>query len=149
MHSRDIAASLAALLLMYHQVTTWLPLFPWNDVRKYTRKELILEASFNGVLMGAAFACILMGNSGFTHWYPLCYYPFLLFGECMDWWVPYFSDSFAKARGLDYEAKFARTLKLIPHKDGRRTPDANHIVLHVLTLVTAIGVYWNRLVTLP
>jgi hypothetical protein len=50
MHSRDVAASLAALLLVYHQATTWLPLFPWNDLEKYTRKELVLEAAFNGLL---------------------------------------------------------------------------------------------------
>jgi hypothetical protein len=46
MHSRDVAASLAALLLAYHQATTWLPLFPGNDIGKYTRKELVLEAAF-------------------------------------------------------------------------------------------------------
>jgi hypothetical protein len=144
MHPRDIAASLAALLLVYHQVTTWLPLFPWNDVEKYTRKELVLEAGFNGVLMGVGFVCLLARNSGFAHWYPLCYYPFLLFGECMDWWVPYFSDSFAKARGIDYEAKFSRTFKLIPRKANKRTPDANHILLHLLTVLTTVAVYWNR-----
>ena len=144
MHSRDVAASLAALLLVYHQATTWLPLFPWNDIGKYTRKELVLEGAFNGLLMGVGLACLLVRNSGFTHWYPLCYYPFLLFGECIDWWVPYFSDSFAKARGLDYETKFSGTFKLIPHKADKRTPDANHILLHLLTLVTTVGVYWSR-----
>jgi hypothetical protein len=144
-NSRDVAASLAAFLLVYHQVTTCVPLFPWNDVQWYTRKELLLEASFNGVMMGVGLACILGGNSGFTHWYPLYYYPFLIFGECMDWWFPYFSDSFARVRGLDYETKFSRTLKLIPHKAGKRTPDANHILLHLLTLVTTVAVYCNRL----
>jgi hypothetical protein len=64
MHSRDVAASLAALLLVYHQATTWLPLFPWNDIGKYTRKELVLEAAFNGLLMGAGLACLLVRNSG-------------------------------------------------------------------------------------
>jgi hypothetical protein len=94
--------------------------------------------------MGVGLACLLVRNSGFTHWYPLCYYPFLLFGECIDWWVPYFSDSFVKARGLDYETKFFRTFKLILRKADKRTSDANHILLHLLTLVTTVGVYWSR-----
>jgi hypothetical protein len=97
-----------------------------------------------GLLMGVGLACLLVRNSGFTHWYPLCYYPFLLFGECIDWWVPYFSDSFVKARGLDYETKFFRTFKLILRKADKRTSDANHILLHLLTLVTTVGVYWSR-----
>ncbi len=141
-----IAVGLTALLLLYHQVTTSLSLFPWNDTDKYSRNEIFLEAGFNGLLMGMALICVLVRNSGFPHWYPLCYFPFLLFGECMDWWIPYFSEPFAKARkSLDYDAKFSRTLKLIPHKPGKRTPDANHIVLHFLTLLTTVAVYCDRL----
>lgn len=142
----DLAPLLSAVLLGYHQVTTWVPLFPWNDVRAYTRKELLLEAGINGLLMGTALLCLINGNHGFSHWYPLIYFPFLLVGECVDWWIPYFSESFARSRKIwDYDAHFARTLKLIPHKPGKRTPDANHIVLHALTVITCVAVYLDRL----
>ena len=140
------AVILAAALLVYHQVTTWLPLFPWNDVEKYSRRELLLEAGFNGLLMGAGVASLVGGNTGFPHYFPLIYYPFLFVGECVDWWIPYFSDSFAQARKMwDYDAHFARTVKLIPHQPGKRTPDANHTVLHLLTVITIIVVYIERL----
>jgi hypothetical protein len=141
-----MAIGLSVFLLIYHQVTTWLPLFPWNDVEKYSRKELLLESGINGLLMGTAVLCLCLGHSGFNRWYPLIYYPFLFVGECVDWWIPYFSPAFASARKIwDYDAHFSRTLKLIPHKPGRRTPDTNHIVLHTMTIITLVIVYMDRL----
>jgi hypothetical protein len=140
------AVALAALLLAYHQITTWVPLFPWNDVEKYSRKELVLEAGVNGATMGTGLVCLIVGETGFAHWYPLIYYPLLFVGECVDWWIPYLSPAFAKARkAWDYDSHFARTVKLIPHRPGKRTPDANHIVLHAMTVVTIAVVYADRL----
>ena len=139
------AILLTLLLLVYHQVTTLIPLFPWNDVERYSRKEMALEAGINGLLMGMGFLCLLQANTGFAHWYPLFYYPFLLLGECVDWWIPYFSQAFAEGRKIwDYDSHFSRTFKLIPHRPGKRTPDANHIVLHSLTLITLLVVYLDR-----
>jgi hypothetical protein len=140
------AIGITILLLVYHQATTLLPLFPWNDVEKYSRKELLLEAGTNGLLMGTGTLCMIVGNSGFFHYYPLIYYPFLFTGECFQWWLPYLSEKFAQSKvNFDYEALFARTTKLIPHKPGKRTPDANHIVLHLMTVVTIVLVYLDRL----
>jgi hypothetical protein len=141
-----LTVAIAGILLVYHQLTTWLPLFPWNDVELYTRKQLLLEAITNGLMMGTGVICLAMGNIGFCHYYPLIYYPFLFLGEFIQWWIPYFSPSFAKARvNFDYDKLFARTIKLIPHQPGKRTPDGNHIVLHVLTLITILLVYLERL----
>ncbi len=142
----NLAVGLAAFLLVYHQITSWVPLFPWNDVERFSRKERLMETSFNGLLMGTGLVCLIVGNSGFSHWYPLIYYPFLFVGECMDWWIPYFSESFAQARKIwDYDAKYGRTLKWIAHEQGRRTPDANHMVLHLGTVLTIVMVYLDRL----
>jgi hypothetical protein len=146
MNLHNCTVSIALLLLIYHQLTTWLSLFPWNDTKQYSRKELILEAGTNGLLMGLGVLCLVQGNAGFFHYFPLIYYPFLFTGECFQWWLPYFSDEFAKRKvNFDYEKLFSRTTKLIPHKIGKRTPDANHIVLHLITIITIILVYWERL----
>lgn len=146
MYTHYFALAFALLLLIYHQVTTVVSLFPWNDVEKYSRKELLLESLTNLVLMGTAAVCIICGNSGFFHYYPLIYYPFLLFGECVQWWLPYFSEKFSHSKvNFDYEKLFGRTTRLIPNKPGKRTPDANHIVLHLITIITTIFVYWDRL----
>ncbi|MDR3694393.1 hypothetical protein [Mucilaginibacter sp.] len=139
------AIVLSLLLLIYHQVTTWVPLFPWNDVKQYSRKELLAEAGTNGILMANGTLCIVFGNTGFHHYYPLIYYPFLLSGEFFQWWLPHFSAKFAASKvNFDYERLFGRTTKLIPHKPGKRTPDANHIVLHTITVITVIVVCLDR-----
>jgi hypothetical protein len=140
------AVVLGSLLLAYHQITTWGPLYPWNDVEKYSRNELLVEAGVNGVTRATGLVCLIAGNAGFAHWYPLIYYPGLFVGECVDWWIPYLSPRFAKARkAWDYDRHFARTVKLIPHQPGKRTPDANHIVLHAMTVAAIIVVYLDRL----
>ena len=142
----QLTLSAAIFLLIYHQLTTWLPLYPWNNIKTYSPKEILLEAGSNAVLMGLGIICIAFGNKGFYHYYPLFYYPFLLTGEFFQWWLPYFSDKFAKANmNFDYDLRFSNTKKLIPHKAGKRTPDANHIVLHFISLVTVILVFVDRL----
>ena len=76
-----LTISAAVLLLLYHQLTTWLPLYPWNDTTKYTRKEIFLETGSNGLLMGLGALCLIAGDKGFLFYYPLFYYPFLLTGD--------------------------------------------------------------------
>lgn len=135
------ALSMAILLLIYHQLTTLVPMFPWNDVGKYSTKELVLEAGINGVLMFIGVLSIL-ATKKILYWYALFYYPMLFVGECVDWWIPFFSKSFAIKRKIwDYEKHFGHTLKIIPHIPGKHTPDANHIVLHIITIITIIAVY--------
>lgn len=138
-----LAFGLALLLLAYHQITTWYPLFPWNDVEKYTRKELLLETSINGVLMGMGALSLLFAPKGFWLYYPLVFFPFLLIAEAWHWWVPYFFPNEKDRK--HYEVHFSRTMKFIPEVAGRQTPDANHTVLQLMTFVTTAAVFFERL----
>jgi len=136
----------AFLLLIYHQVTTMISIFPWNDTSKYTKKEIISEAGSNGLLMGIAALCLLLPNKGFCHFYSLLYYPFLFAGEIFQWWLPNFSDKFSKFRlGDEYEIRFARTTKIFKPRNGKQLPDANHTLLHVITVITLILVFVDRI----
>ena len=146
MNIHYLTIGIAALLLLYHQVTTWLPLYPWNDTSKYTKKELALEGMSNAFLMGTGLVCISIGSNNFYHYYPLFYYPFLLLGEIFQWWIPYWSDKFAKSQiNFEYDVRFSNTTKMIPHREGKRTPDGNHIILHFITLIAVILVYADLL----
>ncbi len=136
----------AFLLLAYHQVTTIFPLFPWNDPSKFSRKDLWLEAGTNGLLMGIAFICVICKNTGFYHYYPLIYYPFLLSGEFFQWWAPFLSKDFSKSKvNFDYEKRYSRTIKMFSVEENDRVPDANHIVLHIITIFTTLLVFADRL----
>jgi hypothetical protein len=42
------------ILLLYHQITTWIDLFPFNGARNYSRQERLAEAGANALLMGLA-----------------------------------------------------------------------------------------------
>ena len=95
-----LTITLSSLLLIYHQLFTWGPFFPWNDTEKLSRKDILLDASINGILMGVGLYCLMKENVGFYHSFPLIYYPILFVGECLDWWLPYFSPSFARARKI-------------------------------------------------
>jgi hypothetical protein len=144
MDLNTLAITASLLLLIYHQVTTWFPMFPWNDIDSFSRKDIVVEALFNGLVMGLGVLSLVKGDTGFYKYYPLAYYPFLLTGEFFQWWLPYFSTSFAKSKyNFDYEPRYSRTFKFLPHQSGKRTPDANHMILHFLTLVTVILVYLN------
>ena len=144
---RYLTIGAAFLLLIYHQVTTWLNLYPWNDTSQYATKELILEGVSNGALMGTGCVCLVIGNYSFFHYYPLFYYPFLLTGEVFQWWMPYWFKKFAKADfNFEYDKRFANTTKFITHHQGQRTPDANHIILHLITVLTLVLVYIDRLI---
>jgi hypothetical protein len=145
-----ITIGMAFLLLVYHQVTTWFNLYPWNETSKYPTKEVMLEGISNGLLMGTGLACLIIGNFSFYHYYPLFYYPFLLIGEIFQWWMPYWSDRFAKSQiNFEYDVRFSNTTKLIAHRKGKRTPDANHIILHLITVSTVILVYIYLLFLVP
>jgi hypothetical protein len=119
-----------------------MPLYPWNDVAKYTRKELVLETAVNGITMGLAVICLFSNKPGFSHHYPLVFFPLLLLGEALSWWVPFVFPS-ERHRKL-YDSHFSRTFKFFSVA-GKPTPDANHVVLHLLTVFSAIVVYVQRL----
>jgi hypothetical protein len=142
----DLTLAFAVLILIYHQVTTIISIFPWNDTSKYTKKEIITEAGSNGLFMGIGVLCLLLPNKGFFHFYPLFYYSFLFAGEIFQWWLPYFSDKFSKMRlGDEYEIRFARTTKIFKSRNGKHLPDANHTLLHALTVITLILVFVDRI----
>lgn len=46
-----VAICLQILLLLYFEVTTLVPLYPWNDLSKYSPKEKYTEAIVNGLII--------------------------------------------------------------------------------------------------
>ena len=148
------------VLLVYHQATTLLDLFPFNGARNYTRQERFVEMASNVVLMSLA-------PIGFAfHFRPLqiygAIYYFVLFAiELVIWWVPYFFEprgalrrlyNFVLAVGTSnfqaadtlvhwhatYERIHAGTITLLPKRAGRIVPNLEHTLLHAWTLITAL-----------
>ena len=148
------------LLLVYHQLTTWVDLHPFNGARNYSRRERLAETGFNAVLMSLApvgFAFHLRGLMVFG----VVYYFVLLAVELIIWWVPYFAvpngrwrivynrllalatSNFEPGDTLSHWVKIyhrlhAGTITLLPIRDNRPVPNLEHMILHCWTLVTAV-----------
>jgi hypothetical protein len=148
------------LLLAYHQTTTWFDLHPFNGVRHYSTKEKLAEAGANAALMS-------LPPIGFAfHIHPLMLfgliYYFVLFAiELTIWWIPYITtptgtfrtifncllrlstSNFEKGDALDHWVSIHHrlhqdTITLLPLRPGRPVPNLEHMILHTLTLVTAL-----------
>lgn len=147
------------ILLVYHQVTTLVDLFPFNGSRNYTVKEKLLEAGVNGILMllppiGFGFAIQPLMTFG------VVYYIVLFMIELLLWWLPYstlpsghWRDMYNRLLAfatLDFEkgdllARWIETYKRLHRgtmtplalRDDRPVPNLEHSILHAWTLITA------------
>jgi hypothetical protein len=151
-------------LLIYHQVTTFFDLFPFNGARNYTPAERRAEMGANAVLMGLAplgFALDVRALQVYG-----AYYYFVLFAvELIIWWVPYittprrfwrrvynvalalgtsdFAPGDTLGRWLETHRRLhAGTLTVLPNRADHIVPNLEHTILHVWTLVTAV-VTWG------
>lgn len=132
-----LALVLQFLLLLYHQVTTLCDFFPFNGVRYYTRRERLLEAGSNFVLMALPPVGFLL------HWpwgmeFGAVFYFILLAGVFATWWVPYFFGGSPKWVEI-YARIQGQTITVIPRRGANPTPNLEHLILMVLVLVTAIA----------
>lgn len=148
------------VLLVYHQITTLIDLYPFNGVRNYTKAERWAEASINGVLMSLTPIGFALGIRSLMI-YGVVYYFVLFFIEIIIWWVPYFFDprgifrkvynvvlavgtsNFEKGDPLCHwkvihERIHSETISLLPVRAGRIRPNLEHTLLHSWTLLTAV-----------
>jgi hypothetical protein len=133
------AIGLQVALLLFHQVTTLVDIYPFNNVRRYTLSERLMECSVNGVLMVVpivGFVC----HFGWMAVAALIIYPVLLLGEYLAWWRPYFFGPTA-AWQKTYDLVFRPTIKVLPPIKNHPVPNLEHTLLHGLTLLTTILTY--------
>ena len=148
------------LLLLFHQLTTFLDLHPFNGARHYERREKIAEMTVNAFLMGLAITGFALGIHGLML-YGVIYYFALFFIEIVIWWIPYVAEPKGPWRRLyngllalgtsdvspgdtlaRWKSVFARihsdTVTFLPKRPARITPNLEHTLLHAATLVTAL-----------
>lgn len=126
------------LLFIYFEIITLVPLYPWNDLSKYSTKEKVLEAATNGVI-------IVIGIGLFvTKIQLLMVISIVLWGlflvmQLLTWWLPYITGKHLKQFSRElYDTHFEQTVKLLPRIKDHIIPDAQHLVLQVLTLSTLL-----------
>ncbi|MDJ1157573.1 hypothetical protein QNA08_04895 [Chelatococcus sp. SYSU_G07232] len=123
--------------LGYHQVTTACDLFPFNDARSESPRDIVAECLINGLLMGLPPLGFVLGQAALMG-LGLAVYALLLVMMVRIWWLPYWFGA-GEAWLAVHRRQFARTIKLVPYRGPRHPqPDLNHTLLHLLTLMTFI-----------
>ena len=132
------ALVLQVLLVGYWLTTEVIDLFPWNDLAsRPAGYDLPWEIALNALqllaymllfALGVRFLAVLsvLGYAGYLIW------------QLWVWWQPFAMGADTERQAL-YATTYARTLKVIPSFGLHLPPDAQHIVLHVLALLTLIA----------
>jgi hypothetical protein len=162
------ALSCQVALVVYHQVTTWIDLFPFNGSRNYTMEEKLLESGDNGVLMALPPIGFATHNTTLMR-FGVVYYVVLFAIELLVWWLPYlttpsgrwlavynrllsfatsdFSPGDVSTRWRQiYNRLHRETTRFLPDRGNRVVPNLEHSILHAWTLITALvtaGTYFN------
>ena len=130
--------------LVYHQVTTLVDFYPFNNIRAIPLRMRLIESGVNLVTMGFPIVAFLSGDRGWMK-AGLFFYGFLLFGEFMSWWRHYLFGPTPEWRAM-YDSSFKETIKVLPAIKDHPVPNLEHTILHGLSLITflvSLGYYWG------
>lgn len=134
-----IVIGIQLLLVIFHQLTTLIDLYPFNNVRSYTIQERIIDCLVNGSIMLVP----VIGNLLQIKWMitsSLVIYPVLLIGEYLTWWRYYFFGPTEDWRNI-YNRLFKETIIVLPPIKNHPVPNLEHTVLHSITLITTVLTY--------
>ncbi len=147
-----VALVLILLSVAYFLVTTFVDLYPFNNVRGATRAEQRTEALINAPIM--TLPAVLLGLAAATG-LPALGYPaavlelLIALGGLLLWWTPYLvgvSVPWATA-GADvswpqlHARTYAHTVIVLPRIGERPRPNLEHMLLHALLLAAAVTTF--------
>jgi hypothetical protein len=132
------ALFLQILLLAYWLVIELVSVFPWNDIASLPPGyDLRWSVAINALQMLIYMGLFALGVQTIAMLSVLGYAGYLAW-QLWLWWKPYVLGASSDWQSL-YAASFARTLKVLPADGTHLPPDAQHLVLHVLILLTLIA----------
>jgi hypothetical protein len=132
------ALFLQILLVAYWLAVEVLDFFPWNDLAsRPTAYDLRWAIAINGLQLLAYTAIFSLGIRPLAVLSALGYAGYLAW-HLWIWWKPFALGASAEWRAL-YGQSFSRTLKVLPQFSDRLAPDAQHLTLQILVLLTLIA----------
>lgn len=130
--------------LVFHQTTTNADLYPFNNIRRYTRRERAVEAAVNGVVMLVPIALLLVDRPA-TVVASAVLLTLLFCMELAMWWLPYATGRAIPALthgeepwSVVHRRLFAETVTVLPQVRDHPTPNLEHTLLHALTGLAAV-----------
>lgn len=119
--------------LLYHQLTTNFDFYPFNNIRKYSRCQRLLESSVNGFMMLLPIGATLL-NTKASVVGAFIVLGGLLIGEYLSWWHPYFFGAGGEWQAT-HTAIFQPTRTVLSPIKNHPVPNLEHCLLHSLTLL--------------
>lgn len=132
------ALVLQILLLAYWLTIEVVDLYPWNDLASRPASyDLGWSVAVNALQLLAYMALFALGIRPLAMLSVVGYGAYLAW-QLWIWWKPYILGASGDWQAL-YLESFSRTLKVLPVYGTRLPPDAQHLALQVLTLLTLIA----------
>jgi hypothetical protein len=134
---KDMAIVLVLVMAGYFVVTNHIPLTPFNNLspdRPQLRSTVV--GTFPALLVVLA----LLADRGLPVAASWLWVWLLL--QVRQWWIPYFFGSTRLHRDLRwyFAGRYNRTLNVLNQKEDRPVPDVQHLVLQLLTMLSALAV---------
>jgi len=131
------AAAAIGVMLTYFVVTNHVALTPWNNldaVQSQLLSTLVGVIPFSIYGLGFALGIRPLMLVGTVHSY------IWLALQIRQWWVPYLLGPTPLHRDLSWywEGGYGETMQVLPAIAGRPVPDAQHLVLELLSLVVVV-----------
>ncbi|WP_216828648.1 hypothetical protein [Alkalihalobacterium elongatum] len=124
------------VFLLYQVIIDFVDLFPFNDIKARDKRLRKFEILGNYPPLIIIALCFYY-NTSWSVWVGFGLTSIILIMHVFAWWFPYFT-GYPKTVRKDYEQYFMRTYKFLPKIKNHIVPDAEHVGVGVLLLVTFI-----------
>ena len=132
------ALVLQILLLAYWLTMEVVELFPWNDLAsRPAGYDLRWSVAVNALPLLAYMALFALGIRPLAMLSVVGYAVYLAW-QLWVWWKPYVLGASSEWQAV-YAQSVSRTLKVLPAYGTHLPPDAHHITLQALTLLTLVA----------
>lgn len=148
-----IALALQVVIILYYEFTSYVDLYPFNDLRTISMETSIQSSLANDVpKLGIILVTLLAMKYWITSWFRFFYassiiYYIVFFGiQFFIWWPRYILG--ASPEQLEqYNEKFANTIKILPTFGNHVAVDLQHNILQTLTvaILIAMGIALRKL----
>jgi hypothetical protein len=134
LHTVNIAFPL--LFLFYQIVIDFVDLFPFNDIHSRDNRLRKYEVLGNYPSLLLISFCFYY-HSTVSMWIGFVVTSIILVMHLFAWWIPYFF-GFPNSAKNDYLKYFSRTYKFLPRIKDHIVPDAEHVGVGILLVVTLL-----------
>lgn len=140
MNSFILAVIIQIIFTIYFSITHWIPLFPFNHIRKegifkYERITVVIHNILQILSITSFFY-----QWRFGIWVGLMYWTVLFVGHILEWWTTYLL-GWPKALIKTTNMASQKTIKLLPSIKNHPVPDTCHFFIGVLAFLVIISAY--------